>query len=132
MSQPPLVDINVETTEITVVSGAEQPHIAQADITIISRTDGPVTVRVASVHVVGKGRSEPRPQFSLYDVTHEQAIDGTSVEVAASVELRLAVGFPAVTWWPARGESITVELDLHVEQRRTVSCPVSVIEEFPT
>jgi hypothetical protein len=126
-----LLEVEVVPTDTWFVSGEGQPEIGQADLVLSNRSGEPGAVRVDRVTVIGEDRSEHRDQFSLYDLTNELSIEGARVAVPAGQSVRVAVGFPAVTWWPRHGETIAIELEISIESRHTVRCPVSITEEFP-
>src|SRR4051812_46008350 len=91
-----------ETVEVSYVA---DPTIGHGEFRLENHGQNQAHALVVSVWLHLGDRREELDSFTAYDLDQEQAIDPQNITIAANATLRFLVGFPAIVYEPAFGES---------------------------
>ena len=87
------------TTELRgepVTVSSMDPALGYGEFELANDGGDPVAARVAEAWLELGDERQPLAEFSLYDVSAEQSVEGDEIEVGGGATLRFTLGFPRV------------------------------------
>ncbi len=118
-----------ETVEISYVT---DPVIGHGQFRLENRGLNAVSAAVESAWLTLGARRQSLTEVSVYVTGEEQTVDSQNFEVKAQEALNFLLGFPAVAYNPAFGESVAVGLRLQADGVELEAfSPITFVRRLP-